>query len=232
MRFAYFWAPDGDHPAMRVLASLALVLASALPALDRMWRQGMCFSVDLLGEACVSDEEARLYRQKYLDLVENLPKRVAAWPAKPVLESDHLGPVARTNVSIKISSLSARVDPIDTDGSVRALMAEIRPILEAAKRNVADPRAEIRWADVRATGVTPASLDFVVMNPPFHDAGTEDRQLGQTFIRQAASLLRKGGTLWLVANRHLPYEALLTELFRTATPRVDQGGFKVIEAVK
>ena len=109
--------------------------ASALPALERMWRQGMCFSVDLLGEACVSDEEARLYRQKYLDLVENLPKRVAAWPAKPVLESDHLGPVARTNVSIKISSLSARVDPIDTEGSVRALMAEIRPILEAARRN-------------------------------------------------------------------------------------------------
>jgi 16S rRNA (guanine1207-N2)-methyltransferase len=70
------------------------------------------------------------------------------------------------------------------------------------------------------------------MNPPFHDAGTEDKQLGQTFIRQAASLLRKGGTLWLVANRHLPYEALLTELFRTVTPRADQGGFKVIEAVK
>lgn len=104
--------------------------------------------------------------------------------------------------------------------------------VEAAKRNVADPRAEIRWADVRATGITPASLDFVVMNPPFHDAGTEDRQLGQTFIRQAASLLRKGGTLWLVANRHLPYETLLTELFRSATPRADQGGFKVIEAVK
>jgi len=109
--------------------------ASALPSLERMWKHGMCFSVDLLGEACVSDEEARLYREKYLDLVENLPKRVAAWPAKPVLESDHLGPVARTNVSIKVSSLSARVDPIDTEGSIRSLMAEIRPILDAAKRN-------------------------------------------------------------------------------------------------
>ena len=120
---------------------------------------------------------------------------------------------------------SARVEHltlVDLDGRA----------VEAAKRNVADPRADIRWADVRATGITPASLDFVVMNPPFHDAGTEDKQLGQTFIRQAASLLRKGGTLWLVANRHLPYEALLTELFRTVTPRADQGGFKVIEAVK
>jgi RHH-type proline utilization regulon transcriptional repressor/proline dehydrogenase/delta 1-pyrroline-5-carboxylate dehydrogenase len=47
--------------------------ASALPSLEKMWKNGLCFSVDLLGEACVSDQEARLYRQKYLDLVENLP---------------------------------------------------------------------------------------------------------------------------------------------------------------
>ncbi len=107
-----------------------------------------------------------------------------------------------------------------------------RRAVEAARRNVADPRATIQWADVRQTGVTPASLDFVIMNPPFHDAGTEDKQLGQTFIRQAAGLLRKGGVLWLVANRHLPYEAVLGELFRTATQRADTGGFKVFEAVK
>ena len=109
--------------------------ASALPSLEKMWKNGLCFSVDLLGEACVSDQEARLYRQKYLDLVENLPKRVASWPGNPVLESDHLGAVPRTNVSIKISSLSARVDPIDTEGSIRTLMAEILPILESARKH-------------------------------------------------------------------------------------------------
>lgn len=107
-----------------------------------------------------------------------------------------------------------------------------RRAVEAARRNIDDPRAEILWADVRASGLAPGSLDFVVMNPPFHDGGHEDRNLGQTFIRQAASLLRKGGVLWLVANRHLPYEAVLGELFRTATPRQDTGGYKVFEAVK
>ncbi len=104
--------------------------------------------------------------------------------------------------------------------------------IEAAKRNVADPRVEIVWADVRQTGIAPATLDFVVMNPPFHAEGTEDRHLGQTFIRQAASLLRRGGVMWLVANRHLPYEKVLAELFRTATPRQDTGGYKVFEAIK
>jgi 16S rRNA (guanine1207-N2)-methyltransferase len=104
--------------------------------------------------------------------------------------------------------------------------------VEAARGNVSDPRATILWADVRSCGLEPGSLDFVVMNPPFHDAGTEDKALGQAFIRQAAALLRKGGVLWLVANRHLPYERLLDELFRNVQPRADAGGYKVIEAIK
>jgi len=62
--------------------------------------------------------------------------------------------------------------------------------------------------------------------------GLKTLELGQTFIRQAASLLRRGGVLWLVANRHLPYEKVLAELFRTATPRQDTGGYKVFEAIK
>ena len=108
--------------------------ASSLPALRKIWDSGLCFSVDLLGEACVSDEEADAYRRKYLDLIENLPSTVATWGANPRLETDHLGAIPRTNVSIKISSLSARVDPIDTEGSIRGLLENLGPILEAAKR--------------------------------------------------------------------------------------------------
>jgi len=108
--------------------------ASSLPALRKIWDSGLCFSVDLLGEACVSDEEAEAYRRKYLDLIENLPGTVATWGANPRLETDHLGAIPRTNVSIKISSLSARVDPIDTEGSIRGLLENLGPILEAAKR--------------------------------------------------------------------------------------------------
>ena len=108
--------------------------ATALPTLKKIWDSGLCFSVDLLGEACVSDDEADAYRRKYLDLIENLPQTVASWGANPRLESDHLGAIPRTNVSIKISSLSARVDPIDTEGSIRGLLENIGPILEAAKR--------------------------------------------------------------------------------------------------
>jgi RHH-type proline utilization regulon transcriptional repressor/proline dehydrogenase/delta 1-pyrroline-5-carboxylate dehydrogenase len=107
--------------------------ASALPNLRELWKNGIAFSVDLLGEACVSDSEADEYQKKYLDLITNLPAQVATWPAEPRLESDNLGPIPRVNVSIKISSLSARCDPIDTDGSIRELMRRIEPILETAR---------------------------------------------------------------------------------------------------
>jgi RHH-type proline utilization regulon transcriptional repressor/proline dehydrogenase/delta 1-pyrroline-5-carboxylate dehydrogenase len=107
--------------------------SSALPNLQRGWSDGIAFSVDLLGEACVGDSEADAYRDKYLDLINNLPGQVAGWKANPRLESDHLGAVPRTNVSVKISSLSARCDPIDPSGARRDLMKRLKPILEAAK---------------------------------------------------------------------------------------------------
>jgi 16S rRNA (guanine1207-N2)-methyltransferase len=107
-----------------------------------------------------------------------------------------------------------------------------RRAVEAARRNIADPRAEMRWADVRATGVGAAGLDFVVMNPPFHDGGAEDRALGQSFIRRAAEALRPGGVCWLVANRHLPYEAVMKPLFRRVGLKIETGGYKIYEALK
>ena len=106
-----------------------------------------------------------------------------------------------------------------------------RRAIETARRNVADPRAAFHWIDARRAPAL-ENLDFVVMNPPFHDGGAEDKALGQDFIRRAHQILRKGKSLWLVANRHLPYEGVLTPLFATVTPKADSGGFKVYEARK
>jgi 16S rRNA (guanine1207-N2)-methyltransferase len=107
-----------------------------------------------------------------------------------------------------------------------------RRAVEAAKRNVDDPRVEVVWADARRGAELATGLDFVVTNPPFHEAGAEDKGLGQAFITSAAAMLRKGGVLWIVANRHLPYEAVLNESFKNVRPVADAGGFKVYEARK
>ena len=110
-----------------------------------------------------------------------------------------------------------------------ALVDVDRRAIEAARRNVVDPRASFHWADARAlTGVS--EMDFVVTNPPFHDGGKEDRRLGQAFIAAAHAALRSGGVLWLVANRHLPYKAALRSLFATVTLKAERDGYKVYEA--
>jgi 16S rRNA (guanine1207-N2)-methyltransferase len=114
-----------------------------------------------------------------------------------------------------------RLDMLDVD----------RRAIEAARRNVDDPRVRLTWADVRA-GVGLSELDFAVTNPPFHAGGHEDRSLGQLFIRRIADSLRRGGRLWLVANRHLPYEAALAGLFGSVVIRYEAHGYKVIEAVR
>lgn len=107
-----------------------------------------------------------------------------------------------------------------------------RRAVECARRNLDDPRVSFAWADLRNVLPEVADLDFVVMNPPFHDGGAEDRALGQAFIRTAAAMLHKGGSCWLVANRHLPYEAPLGGAFKTVTLRAEGGGYKVYEARK
>lgn len=85
--------------------------------------------------------------------------------------------------------------------------------LACARRNVTDPRAAFHWAD--ATRFRPArQADFVVMNPPFHLGRAADPALGQAFLAAAAGMLNPDGTLWLVANRALPYDRVLTTLFR------------------
>jgi 16S rRNA (guanine1207-N2)-methyltransferase len=101
-----------------------------------------------------------------------------------------------------------------------------------ARRNVGDPRAVFRWADIRSSEASLSRLDFVVMNPPFHDGGTEDQSLGQSFIARASEALRPGGTLWLTANAHLPYEAPLKAAFKAVTPKASAGGYKIYEARK
>jgi 16S rRNA (guanine1207-N2)-methyltransferase len=105
-----------------------------------------------------------------------------------------------------------------------------RRAVDCARRNVEDARVRLHWADARTVDLT--DLNFVVMNPPFHDGGAEDKALGQAFIRKAAAMLKKGGVLWMVANRHLPYEAELNTAFAKVRPVADKGGYKVFEAVK
>ena len=103
--------------------------------------------------------------------------------------------------------------------------------LTCAGVNITDDRARFHWAD--ATTFRPDTLlDAVVMNPPFHTGRVADPALGAAFIRAAKRMLAPNGSLWMVANRHLPYDAVLTESFLVVEDVAGDGGFRVIHATK
>ena len=101
--------------------------------------------------------------------------------------------------------------------------------LASARDNITDPRARFHWADARDFRL-PDPVNGVIMNPPFHSGRTADPGLGRAFIATAARLLTGAGRLWMVANRHLPYEAALTDHFAQVTEIGGDARYKIIEA--
>ncbi len=107
--------------------------------------------------------------------------------------------------------------------------------LELARVNLA-PFADrtmlgFHWHDV--TAGLQSKYEVIVTNPPFHaQRGIDRPDIGRRFISVAAEALKPAGRLWLVANRHLPYEAVLTTQFGTVRVVTEARGFKVIEGVK
>ena len=63
-------------------------------------------------------------------------------------------------------------------------------------------------------------------------AGLVAMALGVAFIRAAAGMLTPSGQLWLVANRHLPYEKAMETLFRDVAEIGGTAGFKVLRALR
>jgi 16S rRNA (guanine1207-N2)-methyltransferase len=103
--------------------------------------------------------------------------------------------------------------------------------LEAARRNLARYQALANlgffWLDLIREPVE-RRYDAIVMNPPFHQGRATEPRIGQEMIRAAARALKRGGRLFLVANRPLPYESVLAEAFSANGELTRDDSFKVL----
>lgn len=107
--------------------------------------------------------------------------------------------------------------------------------VQACKINLQDIAVPVTylWEDVlQDIPGLHRQLDFVVMNPPFHEGKKSSSEIGRAFIRQAAAALKSAGELWLVANSQLPYEKDISEYFSQCQKFYEGGGYKIWRAVK
>ena len=133
-------------------------------------------------------------------LVENLPSdihgRVADFGCGYGYLSDHL---LRHNKAIKTLYC------IDADKRALDVCAQ------NVQKHFADSgegkcQVEYRWLDLCNPSSILKDMDYIIMNPPFHEGKSTDVRLGVSFILRAYESLRKKGALWMVANNHLAYE--------------------------
>ena len=104
-----------------------------LATISRLREQSLAFTIDLLGEAVLSETEAMQYQQQYLNFIEGLTTRAAEWGGNDLIDRGPTAAVPRVNVSVKLSSLYSQFDPIDPIGTSRAVRERLRPILRLAR---------------------------------------------------------------------------------------------------
>lgn len=150
------------------------------------------------------------------------------------LPADFAGAVADLGggygyLSTQVIRRCPAVTAIDVyEAEARALEPARLNIEEAQRESGRHIETTLHWHDV--TQGLPRRYDAIISNPPFHQGREDLPALGRAFIQAAADALRPHGRLWLVANRHLPYEATLAARFENVRTVTVQEGFKVIEA--
>jgi RHH-type proline utilization regulon transcriptional repressor/proline dehydrogenase/delta 1-pyrroline-5-carboxylate dehydrogenase len=123
--------------------------ASAAEGLHRLWRAGSAFTVDLLGEKTVTDEEADRYAARVDELLRVLLDSTPHWAPDDHLERDDLGPLPRVNVSVKPTALAPSYSPLTRDDGLTQAKARLRPILRRAQAGGAFVYLDMEHCDVK-----------------------------------------------------------------------------------
>jgi RHH-type proline utilization regulon transcriptional repressor/proline dehydrogenase/delta 1-pyrroline-5-carboxylate dehydrogenase len=109
----------------------------ALPVIKKARKNKITFTVDILGEATLSEKEALEYQSKYLELIEWLAKDAKNWDDITQIDRDHEGPIPKVNVSVKLTALYSQINDKAWDDTKKMLKERLRPILHSAmEKNV------------------------------------------------------------------------------------------------
>ncbi|WP_413569891.1 L-glutamate gamma-semialdehyde dehydrogenase [Bdellovibrio sp. HCB117] len=100
----------------------------ALPVLKKARKNKMTFTVDILGEAILSEKEAQEYTNKYVELVNWLAKDAEKWDEVPQIDRDHEGAMPKVNVSVKMTALYSQIKDTAWDETKKILKDRMRPV--------------------------------------------------------------------------------------------------------
>jgi proline dehydrogenase len=161
---------------------------AALKPIRHLWENGAAVSLDLLGEATVTEAEADRYAARCMDALETLSGAAPSWPERPVLEADSLGPLPRVNLSVKVSALTPLLRPEAPEIGREDAARRMRPLLVRASELGAHLHIDMESVDtVEAT----MGLVFELLDEPELKGGPSSGVVIQAYLRESPQQLEQ-----------------------------------------
>ncbi len=108
-------------------------IKQVIKTLERLRKEKMAFTLDLLGEAVITEAEAQSYLERYLDLMTQLTEAAKTWTPIAAIDQTEEGGISRVQVSVKLTSFYSQFDPLDAQGSQKRVSDRIRILLRRAQ---------------------------------------------------------------------------------------------------
>src|SRR5215211_5302347 len=160
---------------------------AALGTLRELWKDGVATSVDLLGEATVTQAEAQRYAARCTEALETVAAAARDWPERPALERDSAGVLPRANLSVKVSALTPLLRPDAPDRGKRDAADRLRGLLHRTRDLGAHLHIDMESLDSRD-----AVLELVLelLAEEEFRAGPSAGMVLQAYLRDARPALR------------------------------------------
>ncbi len=107
----------------------------AIPVLNKARKKPIAFTVDLLGEATLSETEALDYQKRYIELLNELIAASKNWKHNPLIDEDENGEIPKVNISVKMTSIYSQIKDVAWEASKIKIKDRLRPIYKLAKDN-------------------------------------------------------------------------------------------------
>jgi proline dehydrogenase len=159
---------------------------AALKPIGELWRSGLASSVDLLGEATVTEEEADRYASRCREMLEELAGAASRWPEKPLLERDSIGPIPRVNVSVKVTALTPHMRPEAPAVGREDAARRLGPLLRTARDLGAHLHVDMESVDALETT---EELLFALLEEADLSDGPSVGLVLQAYLRDSPTVL-------------------------------------------
>ncbi len=159
---------------------------AALGTLRELWKDGVASSVDLLGEATVTQAEAQRYAERCDEALATLTAAARGWPERPALEADGAGALPRANLSVKVSALTPLLRPDAPERGKRDAADRLRGLLRRARELGAHLHIDMESMDSR-DAVLELVLELLA-EPEFRAAPSAGMVL-QAYLRDSPAML-------------------------------------------